>query len=156
MQINRSPGGVPKLPVAEIIVSARGLDGDDWAHPKFHGGPQQAVLLIALEVIEFLKSEGHHVFPGALGENFTVQGLDHRRWRSGQRFRAGGVLLELTKLRQPCSALNPYGKGIQARLYDERCKNGDPESPVWARGGFYASVIEPGTVRSGDIISLED
>ncbi len=157
VQVNRSRGGVPKLPVVDdVFVSERGVDGDDWTHKKYHGGPKQALLLIAQETFDELRPLGYELFSGALGENLTVRGLDRREWRAGQRFRAGGVLLELTKLRVPCSALDPYGKGIQATLYDKLCKAGDPSSPVWARGGFYASVLQPGTVRAGDIISLED
>jgi len=29
---------------------------------------------------------------------------------------------------------------------------GDPESPLWGLSGFYASVVEPGTVRAGDAV----
>jgi len=155
-QINRSKGGIPKTPVDETFVSERGVDGDDWAHPRFHGGPQQALLLIAIETLHELRSLGFDLFPGALGENLTVRGLDRCQWRAGQRYRAGGVLLQLTKLRVPCNALNPYGARIQAALCDKLCKAGDPASPVWARGGFYASVLQPGLLRMGDIIALED
>lgn len=156
VQISWSKGGIPKLPVAETFVSTRGVDGDDWAHPRFHGGPKQALLLISTESLDELRLLGFDLFPGALGENLTVRGIDRRLWRSGQRYRAGRVLLELTKLRQPCKTLNPYGSGIQAALYDKQCKAGQPASPVWARGGFYASVVEPGPLRTGDIIALED
>jgi MOSC domain-containing protein YiiM len=154
LQINRSRGGVPKLPVSEAFVSERGVDGDSWAHPRFHGGPKQALLLIATETLDELRELGFDLFAGALGENFTTRGIDRREMRAGQRYRAGGVLLELTKLRVPCDTISVYGKGIQAALYDAKCKSGDPSSPVWARGGFYASVVEPGLIRPGDIIEL--
>ncbi|MBC7926726.1 MAG: MOSC domain-containing protein [Bryobacteraceae bacterium] len=156
LQINRSKGGIPKTPVEKALVSHRGVDGDDWAHPKFHGGPKQALLLITTESLAELKLLGYDLFPGALGENLTITGMDRREWRAGQRFRAGEVLLELTKLRQPCATLNPYGQGIQGHLYDALCKQGDPSSPVWARGGFYASIVQTGTIHPGDKIELED
>jgi len=55
-------------------------------------------------------------------------------------------------MRQPCATLNPYGAGIQAAMYDARVVKGDPESPLWGLSGFYASVVEPGTVRAGDAV----
>lgn len=156
LRINRSPGGIPKTPIEEAIVSPAGVRGDSWAHPKFHGGPKQALLLITTEAIEELTEQGFPIFPGALGENLTVGGMDRRGWRSGQRYRAGDVILQLTKLRVPCRTLDIYGPGIQSLMYDSRCKQGDPETPLWARGGFYASVEQGGIIRPGDIISLED
>jgi MOSC domain-containing protein YiiM len=152
--VNRSRGGVPKTAIDEAFVTERGVDGDSWAHPRFHGGPKKALLLIAEESLAELKQLGYDLFPGALGENLTTRGIDRRLLRGGQRFRAGGVLLELTTLRVPCDTLSRYGKGIQAALYDPLCKSGDPASPVWARGGYYASVVEPGLLRPGDAIEL--
>ncbi len=154
MQVNISRGGVPKRPVLEGVVTARGLDGDDWAHPKFHGGPKQALLLIGTESIAHLQSQGFSVFAGALGENLSTEGLRYADLRVGQRFRAGTVVLELTKVRVPCDTLNVYGAGIQAAVYDKQVKAGDVTSPRWAVSGFYASVLVPGMVRAGDEIRL--
>src|SRR5689334_25166171 len=99
LQINISPGGLPKRPVPEATVTAEGILGDRWTHPDIHGGLKQAVLLITAEGIQELIAQGHPLFPGALGENLTVTGLDRRQMRVGQRYRVGEVLLELTKLR---------------------------------------------------------
>ena len=75
--------------------------------------------------------------------------------RLGQRLRAGGALLELTKVRVPCATLDVYGPAIKQEIYDRRVKAGDPTSPRWGMSGFYASVIEPGPVRVDDIIMVE-
>jgi len=154
VRVNRSGGGIPKLSVSECRVTQRGLEGDSWLHTRYHGGPLQALLLITIDSFRELNALGFAVYPGALGENLTVEGLDRTLWRTGQRFRAGTVLLELTKLRQPCRTLDRYGRGIQKLLLDTTAKKGDPSSLVWARGGFYASVLEPGTVHEGDTIEL--
>jgi MOSC domain-containing protein YiiM len=74
--------------------------------------------------------------------------------RAGQRFRIGTAMVELTKLRAPCDQLNVYGPGIQDAIYDVQVRAGDPASPRWALGGFYASVLQGGTVRTGDRIQL--
>src|SRR5947199_274043 len=106
LQINISPGGIPKRPVPEATVTAEGILGDRWAHPDIHGGPNQAVLLITSEGIEELIAQGYPLFNGALGENLTVNRLDRHQMRVGQRYRVGEVLLELTKLRGPCTSLD--------------------------------------------------
>ena len=150
-QINISPGGIPKLPITEAHVTTEGIEGDSCAHPRFNGGPKQAVLLISLEDLELLKERGYRVYPGALGENLTTTGIDMRSVRFGDVFRAGEAVLQITKLRQPCHTLDSIGKGIQTHLYDK-----NPGSAMWGCGGFYASVKQPGIIRPGDIIALAD
>jgi MOSC domain-containing protein YiiM len=154
LQINISPGGIPKRPVPEATVTAEGILGDRWAHPDIHGGLQQAVLLVTAEGIEELIAQGYPLFHGALGENLTITGLDRRQIRVGQRYRVGEVLLELTKLRGPCTSLDVYGPGIQRAIYDSQVKAGDPSTPLWGLSGFYARVLKVGTIRPHDIIAL--
>lgn len=156
IQIGISPGGIPKLPVDEAIVTVEGIQGDSWAHPQIHGGPQQALLLICSESIEELAALGYPLYPGALGENLTTTGLDRRQWRAGQRYRIGEVLVQFTKVRAPCNTLLIYGEGIKAAIFDPQVKAGDPSSPRWALSGFYAAVLKPGVIRRHDIISLVD
>lgn len=155
LQINVSNGGVPKLPVLFGQVTAAGVMGDRHAHPDIHGGPRQALLLITEEGIEELKRDGFPLYPGALGENITTQGLDRRSVRLGQRYRMGSeVIIEITKMRRPCDQLSPYGDGIQKTVFDPEVKAGNHESPRWGLAGFYASVVRAGTVRPGDPIQL--
>lgn len=155
-QINISPGGIPKRPIVEAEVTPEGIRGDSWAHPQLHGGPKQAVLLITSEGIAELVAQGYPLCAGALGENFTVTGLDRRQMRLGQRYRAGEILLELTKLRTPCATLDVYGPSIKAAVYDAQVKAGEVSSPRWGLSGFYARVLRAGVVRQHDIIQLVD
>ncbi len=156
LQINISPGGVPKRPIAEAEVTTEGIRGDSWAHPQIHGGPNQAMLIVTSEGIGQLIAQGYPVFPGALGENLTTLGLDRRQMRIGQRYRVGDVMLEITKMRSPCSTLDVYGPSIKHAVYDARVKAGDASSPRWGLAGFYARVLRGGTVRLKDIIELLD
>jgi len=155
VQISISRGGLPKRPVTEALVTLLGLEGDAHAHLEIHGGPRQAVLLITAEAIDELKMSGYTIYYGAMGENLTTLGLDRRLLRPGQRFRVGSALIELTKVRGPCSQLDVYGPSIQAEVYDDQVKAGDTSSPRWAMSGFYAAVIRTGMIRANDIITLE-
>jgi len=148
---------VPKRPIPVGVVTPLGFTGDEQAHPQIHGGPRKAILIITSEGIDELKQQGFPLYHGALGENLTTQGLDRRSVRVGQRYRIGDVLIEITKLRQPCETLNVYGAGkIQKAVYDQEVKAGNPESPRWGLGGFYAAVLQTGTIRPGDPIQLLD
>jgi MOSC domain-containing protein YiiM len=150
-QVSVSQGGIPKLAIPSAELTEIGIAGDAWRYP-FHGGRRKAILLITLEGIDELISQGFPIFPGALGENLTTRGLDRRELRIGQRFRVGEAEIELARIRTPCATLDVYGSGIQAAIYDARVQVGDPGSQRWGLSGFYASVVQPGTVRAGDAI----
>lgn len=156
VQVNVSKGGVPKLPVLFGVATANGLTADRHAHPHIHGGPRKALLLATSEGIEELQRAGFAVFPGALGENLTTEGLDRRRIRCGQRYRVGDVIVEVTEVREPCDTLNPCGAGIQKAVYDAAVAAGDPASPRWGLSGFYLAVVQAGTIRAGNSIELLD
>lgn len=155
VQINISQGGVPKLPIGEATVTTLGIEGDRHAHPEIHGGPKKALLWICEEAIEELKALGYPLYAGALGENLTTRGVDRRGLRIGQRWRAGGVVMELTKVREPCQTIQVYGPNIGAAVYDQNVKSGDWSSPRWGLSGFYASVVQPGPIRTGDSLVLD-
>jgi MOSC domain-containing protein YiiM len=154
VQINTSPGGLPKRPVSGGSIAPLGIEGDLHAHPGIHGGPDKAILLIAAEVVEELQRRGYPVTFGSLGENLTTRGIDVHSLRLGDRLRAGGALLEITTPRGPCSALDVYGPSIKYELYDQRVKQRDHTSIHWGMSGFYLRVVEPGPVAPGDIIAV--
>ena len=147
---------MPKRPIPQGVVTSVGITGDGHANPQVHGGPRQAILLITSEGIDELKEQGFPLYPGALGENLTTRGLNRRSVRIGQRYRVGGVLIEITKVRAPCETLNPYGPGIQKAIYDQEVKAGNPASPRWGLSGFYASILQAGALHPGDRIQLVD
>jgi MOSC domain-containing protein YiiM len=155
LQISVSPGGVPKRAIPEGTLTPIGVEGDHHAHPDIHGGSHQAVLVITAEGIAELAALGFPLTYGSLGENLTTSGIPRRNWRTGQRWHIGAeVVIEITKRRAPCQALNVYGPGMQAAVYDSLAAAGDPSSPKWGLSGFYASVVEPGVIRPGDEIVL--
>ena len=154
LQVNTSRGGVPKRAVPFGDVTPTGIQGDVQKHTEFHGGPLQALLIVTEEGLDELKRQGFEVFPGALGENVTTVGLNRKDLRIGSRIRLGEVVVEVTKMREPCRQISPYGQGIQKAVYDEKVKTGDHTSPRWGLAGFYVRILETGRIKPGDPIVL--
>ncbi len=153
IQINVSPGGVPKYPVGEARVSFNRVEGDSWNDREHHGLPGQAVCLFSVELIGQLVAEGYPLFPGALGENFTTEGIDYRRIQLGDQYRIGSdVEIRITKARRPCRTIAVYGSSLLRAMFDAEVKAGNTSSPRWGRSGFYAEVLKEGSVRPGDPI----
>ncbi len=145
-QLNVSPGGVPKLPVERATLGPEGLVGDDHDDKAHHGGPNRAVCLYALERIQALRSEGHPVEPGHLGENVTVAGLDWDVVRPGARLRIGPSLLEVTEYTTPCKTIRgSFSDGHFNRIHE-------PRNSGWSR--VYARVVEGGEIATGDAVEL--
>ena len=146
-QVNRSAGGVPKLPVLEALVTADGVAGDRQNDRRHHGGPDRAVCLYSLERILDLQREGHPAFPGATGENLTLAGLDWDVLGPGARLRVGAeVELEVTRFTTPCRTIaGAFAGGAIERILQDR-------HPGWSR--LYARVLRGGTVRVGDPVRV--
>jgi MOSC domain-containing protein YiiM len=142
-QINTSPGGLPKLAITEAFVGETKV-GEDGHNYKGHGGPNAAVCLFSLERILALQAEGHPVFPGALGENLTITGLEWEQLQAGTQLQVGEVLLEIVSFATPCPKLKPYLTDIMAVSQEQR--------PGWGRP--YCKVLQTGTVRIGDEVSV--
>ena len=140
--INRSSGGVPKLPVASAWVDENGVAGDWQNDRKHHGGPDRAVCVYALEVIQALAAEGHPILPGSTGENLTVAGVDWPVVQPGDRLHVGGVELEVTSFTSPCTTIAAsFSDGRQKRISQNLF-------PGWSR--VYARVLRSGSVAVGD------
>lgn len=147
-QINTSAGGVPKLARQSDEVAELGLAHDRQANTTGHGGPDRAVCLYALERILALHAEGHPIFPGAIGENLTLVGLDWDRITPGTRLRLGAsVVLEVTRYGGPCTKIaGSFVGGAFTRVLQD-------EHPGWSR--VMARVLAPGTLRVGDGVVVE-
>jgi MOSC domain-containing protein YiiM len=148
VSINTSDGGVPKQPVDEAHVGVNGVAGDRQRDLRFHGGPNRAVCLYSLELIQALQAEGHPIGVGSVGENLTVSGVDWSAMTPGRRVRVGPILLELTKYAHPCRNLVPYFRGGELTRISQKIHPGS--------GRLYARVLEEGLVRPGDPVELLD
>ncbi len=146
VQLNTSPGGVPKLPVAGASVELLGLGGDGH-HYHSHGGRNRAVVLFGLEQIERLRADGHPIAPGAIGENVTTAGLDYRTLRVGDRLRLGAsVVLRLTGYADPCSKIaGAFADGDVSRVLEVKHRG---------MSRVTACVLTTGELTPGDPIEV--
>ncbi len=146
VQLNVSPGGLPKLPVDAAEVTWKGMVGDRQATRVHHGRPWQALCIWSAEVIDDFRAAGHPLAPGRAGENVTVSGLPWADVRAGVRLRLGEVLCEVSAYALPCNTNKRWFiDGDFMVMHHER----GPVSRV------YATVLEPGRVRTGDPAILE-
>jgi len=148
-QLNRSQGGVPKLPVAEAELTESGLAGDRQKYTTFHGGPERAVSLYSLEVIESLRAEGHPISPGSTGENVTVSGLDWSLLLPGTRLALGDeAVVEITSFANPCGSIRPSFAAGQFKRISQKV------SPGTSR--LYARVVRAGRLAAGQEVRVLD
>ena len=147
MQISVSKGGVPKLAVPQADVTTMGLVGDEHSNPNIHGGPEKAVCLWSLEVIETLQQEGHTLAPGFAGENVTIAGLDWAQVTPGCCLQLGNeVLLEIASYTTPC---RKNMRWFSNKRYSRISQKHYPGS-----SRVYARVLKSGQMRQGDTVAI--
>lgn len=143
VQINVSPGGVPKLPVEAARVTRLGIEGDGQRDTEHHGGPERALCLYALERIQALRREGHPIAPGSIGENLTIENMDWSEIVPDEYLLLGErVLIQVTRYTSPCQNIaTAFSDEDYARVSQKR-------HPGDAR--VYCRVLTGGTIRRGD------
>jgi MOSC domain-containing protein YiiM len=144
--IHVSRGGVPKQPVLFARITTAGVEGDRQRNLRIHGGPDRAVSLYSLDLIEVLRIEGHPIAPGSTGENLTIADLEWSTVVPGARLSVGEARLEITSYAQPCP--NISASFLEAQIGRISMKL----HPGWSR--VYARVLREGIVRAGDAVEL--
>ena len=140
LSINISKGGIPKLPIHSVKVTAAGLEGDGHNHAK-HYDPIQAVCLQDVEQLEELSRHGYSLSPGATGENLTVCNLNVNSLPLGTVLQfSGGVVIEISKVRKPCYVMD----AIHLQL----------KVDALGRHGMYAKVLREGILNTGESIEV--
>jgi MOSC domain-containing protein YiiM len=144
--INVSDGGVPKLPRDSAVVERGGIVGDRQRDLRIHGGPDRAISLYSLDLIEQLRAEGHPIEPGSIGENLTIAGVDWSLMVPGAQLDVGEVRLWLTKYAHPCRNITGSFRDADSTRVSHNLH------PGWSR--LYARVLQPGTVTVGDEVRV--
>jgi len=146
-QLNVSGGGVPKLAVREAVLTSEGLEGDRQRDLRYHGGPQRALCLFALERVLELQAEGHPIFPGSVGENLTVVGLDWAGLAPGARLALGEeAVVQITSYTSPCKNIRASFAGGDFKRISQKVHPGDSR--------LYARVLRPGRLSVGQPVRL--
>src|SRR5258705_2046430 len=145
LQVNFSPGGVPKLPVGGAGVGELGLDGDSHRHDTVHGGPHRAVALLGIEAIERVQADGHPIEPGSVGENLTTTGIELASLAPATRLAIGDrLLLEISAPAKPCDVIaGSFRNGKSGRV-------SILTHPAERR--MYARTVIEGGVQPGDSV----
>ncbi|MGD2159417.1 MAG: MOSC domain-containing protein [Anaerolineales bacterium] len=131
-----------KTPLSgKVRLTRMGLDGDQPADRKHHGGADKAVLAYAASHYPIWRQElgRQDMTYGGFAENFTIQGLDEETVCIGDTYKIDDVLVQVSQPRQPCWK-------ISRRWGIEGLTNLVRET---LRMGWYLRVLGEGNVQAG-------
>jgi len=140
--------GIWKFPVdGRVAVRGVNVDGDEQADRSVHGGRDKAVYAYPREDLDWWEGQlGRDLAHGTFGENLTTRGLDVTAARVGERWRIGGVLLEVSEPRMPCWKL---AWRMEDAFFPRRfTRAGRPDA--------YLRIVEEGELGAGDRVKVVD
>lgn len=136
---------------APVEVTTLGIKGDEQADLSVHGGIEKAIYVYPAEHYifwnELLTRETKQPVDlkhGAIGENFTVEGLLETGVFVGDRLQIGDLEFAVVKLREPCFKFNAavgYKGASKAMLQS-------------GFSGWYLRVLKTGALTAGTEITL--
>ena len=147
--VNVSHGGVPKRPIPGGWVGRLGLEADAHSEPEpTHGGVNAAISIYSVESIARVAADGHRAFPGAFGENLTLEGIELGDLEAADQLHigGGGLVLELTAHAEPCQTIAHWF--VERRI----ARIGSKQYPQDAR--WYARVVSEGRMAPGDRVEV--
>ncbi len=141
---------INKTPITgAATVTPTGLDTDEQADKRFHGGLDKALHLYPSEHYQqWMNDLGENpvLKPGGFGENLSTTGLTEQTIHLGDKVQIGSTLLELSEARMPCWKLNDRFS-VPDMALRVQCT---------LRSGWYFRVLEAGQITAGDNIILVD
>lgn len=138
---------IDKRPVEGLVrAGPLGLEGDEQANRKYHGGIDQAVYAYARADLDWWEGElGRQLRDGMFGENLTTAGVDLTAAVVGERWRIGTGEFEVCVPRIPCRTFEHHMGGL---------KGWAKRFTAAGRPGLYLRVVGDGVVAAGDEIVL--
>jgi len=151
------PSAIGKSPIStldsrtSVRVRYLGIESDEQADLRVHGGEEKAIYAYPLEHYPFWDEQRSSILSnfsgltlGAMGENLTISGFSEEDVYVGDRWSIGEVILEVAKFREPCFKFNiKMGWSGAAKA-------------MIASGfsGWYLRVIQPGNMVAGETIHV--
>lgn len=131
-----------KTPTHERIAVTRfGLEGDEQADKKHHGGEQKAVCLYPYEHFAYWEEQtGKKMRASAFGENLTVNGVAEEDVCIGDIFKWGDAEIQVTHPRTPCQHIS----------FVHEVKTFTKQVTQTGLTGFYAKVLHEGQASVHD------
>ena len=138
---------IDKQAVTGVVQARRrGLEGDQVADTRYHGGCDQAVYAFAREDLDWWAGElGREIRDGQFGENLTTSGIDVNEAEVGERWQVGTTTFEVAMIRVPCRDFKAWQRhnGYDDRAWVKRFT-------AVGRPGPYLRVLQEGELRAGD------
>jgi len=134
-----------------IEIGALGVKGDEQADLSAHGGIEKAIYAYPAEHYAFWNElltretkKPTSLKYGAIGENFTIEGLLETEVFVGDKVQIGELEFAVVKLREPCFKFNAtlgYKGAVKAMLQS-------------GFSGWYLRVLKTGLLAAGAPITL--
>jgi MOSC domain-containing protein YiiM len=146
--IGGRPGrsAIDKRPVAgPVAVSPLGLDGDECADSRHHGGFEQAIYVYAREDLDWWTEQLARELPnGIFGENLTTSGISVTTALIGETWQVGTAVVQVTSPRIPCETFKSW---LDEPRWIKRFADA-------GRTGAYLRVLSAGSVQGGDELTV--
>ena len=136
---------------APVEITLLGVKGDEQADLSVHGGIEKAIYVYPVEHYAFWNElltretkKSVDLQYGAIGENFTTEGLLETEVFVGDRLKIGELEFVVVKLREPCFKFNAavgYKGASKAMLQS-------------GFSGWYLRVLQTGVITAGAEITV--
>ena len=134
-----------------VEIHSLGVKGDEQADLSVHGGIEKAIYVYPAEHYAFWNElltretkKSTVLKHGAIGENFTIEGLLETEVFIGDKLLIGDLEFVVVKLREPCFKFNAtlgYKGAAKAMVQSGFC-------------GWYLRVLNNGTLAAGAQITI--
>ena len=134
-----------------IEITQLGVQGDEQADLSVHGGLEKAIYAYPIEHYSFWNTlltretkKSINLQAGAIGENFTIEGLLETEVCIGVKLLIGELEFSVVKLREPCFKFNAamgYKGSVKAMLQS-------------GFSGWYLRVNKTGLLGAGSQITV--
>lgn len=119
------------------LIAGHGIRGDR----KAGRNPKRQINLISMNTIKLLDKLGFQTFPGALGEQLVIDGIDVMTLPIGTQIQLGeSAVIELTMVRTGCAWLEMIHSQSKDKAVD--------------RLGMLAKVVHSGIINVNDTVKV--